>query len=152
MKNRRRSILKGAAAGFVGGVAGAAAAAYLDRGKGKRGSQAPLTLTPEGYQDEAAGSAVESGPPDPVPWVFGGLAGAAYGAAVEMEPSGGGWKGAAFGLAVNRISESGIFPMAGLNAKGHAWETETKIGRRLKFAVFGIVSEFVRRGVRRGLG
>jgi putative membrane protein len=151
MKNRRKSILNGATAGFVGGIAGAAAAAYLERGKATRGSKAPLTLTPEGYRDEAASSALDSGPPDPVPWVFGGLVGAAYGAAVEMEPSAGAWQGAAFGLAVNRISESGMFPLAGLNAN-HARETQTKIGRKVRFVVFGIVAELVRRGVRRGLG
>lgn len=144
--------MKGAAAGFVGGIAGAAAAAYLDRGKATRGQKAPLRLAPERSRDGSTHLAVESGPPDPVPWVFGGLVGAAYGAAVEMEPSAGTWQGAAFGLAVNRISESGIFPLPGLGANDHARETETKIGRRVRFAVFGVVAELVRRGVRRGLG
>jgi hypothetical protein len=141
---RKRSIAKGALAGFAGGLAGAAAKAYLDGYYAPRLANAqvpPALLEPNLIAPMSVSPAVS-------PWVFGGLAGAAYGAAVELEPSNSSWKGAAFGFAVDRFTRFGASPM---NTLGAAEAAQVKIGRRVSFAVFGVVTEIVRRAVRRGL-
>ena len=141
---RKRSILKGALAGFAGGLAGAAAKAYLDAYYAPRLANAqvpPALLEPNIYTPTSVSPAVS-------PWVFGGLAGAAYGAAVEMEPSTSSMQGMAFGYAVDRFTSFGPSP---LNSLGAAEAVQAKIGRRVSFAVYGVVTEIVRRVVRRGL-
>ena len=142
---RKRSILRGALAGFAGGLAGAAAKAYLDAYYAPRLADAqvpPALLEPNITQPASDGVAAVS------PWVFGGLAGAAYGAAVEMEPSATSWHGVAFGFAVDRFTRFGATPLASLDSAGVA---QAKIGRMVSFAVFGVTTEIVRRVVRRGL-
>lgn len=140
---RKRSIVKGALAGFTGGLAGAAAKAYLDGFYASRlaNAQVPPAL----LEPNAPASTVS---PAVSPWIFGGLAGAAYGAAVEMEPSTSNWRGAAFGFAVDRFTRLGASQLQNIGA---AEEAHAKIGRRLSFAVFGVVTEIVRRTVRRSL-
>ncbi len=142
---RKRSFVKGALAGFAGGLAGTAAKAYLDAYYAPRLANAqvpPALLEP---QILAPSSVVPSAVS---PWVFGGLAGAAYGAAVEMDPSTSSWQGAAFGFAVDRFTRSGGVPPGSLGA---AEAAQAKIGRMVTFAVFGVVTELVRRAVRRSL-
>jgi putative membrane protein len=142
---RKRSIVKGALAGFAGGLAGAAAKAYLDAYYAPRLANAqvpPALLEANIVQPTSAVAAAAS------PWIFGGLAGAAYGAAVEMEPSATSWHGLAFGFAVDNLTRFGAAPLASLGA---AEAAQAKIGRRVSFAIFGVVTEIVRRVVRREL-
>lgn len=142
---RKRSIVKGALAGFVGGLAGAAAKAYLDAFYAPRLANAqvpPALLEPDILQPTSAVATTVS------PWVFGGLAGAAYGVAVEMEPSTSSFQGAAFGFAVDRFTQSDTSSMASLGA---AEAAQAKIGRGVSFAVYGLMTETVRRVIRRGL-
>jgi len=142
---RKKSIVKGALAGFAGGLAGAAAKAYLDAYYAPRLANAqvpPALLEPNISVPTAHVSPAVS------PWVFGALAGAAYGAAVEMEPSTSSMQGLAFGFAVDRFTGFGAVP---LNSLGASEAVQAKIGRRVSFAVFGAVTEIVRRMVRRSL-
>jgi putative membrane protein len=146
---RSRSILKGAMAGLVGGLAGAAAKAYAEKIYARKLAEAPGALARVSSDDVAATAAPASVPASLVPWVFGGLAGAAYGVAVEMEASAGGWQGAAFGLAINRVAAA--VPLAGLNMEV-APPGQSAIRSRVMHGIYGVVTEVTRRFVRRGLG
>lgn len=156
MTKPAKSILKGALAGLAGGFAGAAAKAYLESLYALRMDEAHVWPGHEADALPGSGSARETGllpnvAPALAPWVFGGLAGATYGAAVELEPTAASWQGAAFGLAVDRFTRADTIPMAGVGVASEAEATQAKISRRVTYAVFGIVTEIVRRGVRRGL-
>jgi putative membrane protein len=142
---RKRSIVKGALAGFAGGLVGAAAKAYLDGFYASRlaNAQVPPALLEPSLTATTSTVSLEISP-----WVFGGMAGAAYGAAVEMEPSTSTWQGAAFGFAVDRFTR---FRASTFESLGAAEAAQAKIGRRVSFAVFGVVTEIVRRTVRRSL-
>lgn len=81
-------------------------------------------------------------------WVFGALAGAAYGVLVEVEPSLGAWRGAAFGITLNRITHENILPRMGLAAPTGEQPTQERISEWVTHAVYGIATDAVRRGVR----
>src|SRR4051812_46445145 len=122
---RKKSFVKGALAGFAGGLAGAAAKAYLDAYYAPRlaNAQVPPALLEPNIVVPTSEAAAEVSP-----WVFGGLAGAAYGIAVETEPSSSAWGGVAFGFAVDRFTRFGEAPLASLGA---AEAAQAKIGRRV---------------------
>lgn len=166
MKTNKRSLWKGAVAGLVGGMAGAVAKRYIERIYLLRLAEAtrlpdpaaPLVERVENFSGESIVGIARHLPSTMTgarsPWVVGGLAGAAYGVAVEQEPTAAAWQGAAFGMAMNRVARAGILPMAGVSRASATGETESmeaKIHGGLSFAVFGIVTELVRRLVRRGL-
>jgi putative membrane protein len=84
-------------------------------------------------------------------WIFGALAGAAYGALVEMEPSLGAWHGAAFGITLNRITHEALLPKLGLAAPPGQQPTQERISEWVTHAAYGVATDSVRRAVRRVL-
>src|SRR5271163_2240322 len=93
-----RSILKGALAGLVGGIAGSGAKIVAERmypSLVADGATAPIE--PHRQLDVTA-----------QPWVLGAVVGAAYGAAIEIEPKAGVWRGAGFGLAIRKLAHEAI--------------------------------------------
>jgi putative membrane protein len=153
MTKRERSILKGALAGLIGGLAGAGAKALAEeifppRVQGQ--TPAPVILAEQvaGHrlppsQQQAAMHSMH--------WGFGAAAGAIYGALVEVEPSLGAWKGAAFGLTLNKLTHESILPRMGLSAPKEAQPTQERISEWVTHAVYGIFTDSVRRVVRRNL-
>ena len=138
-KAQNRSIVKGAMAGLVGGIAGSAAKALAEK-----------SFSP-GPEDRTAPSVVAT-----VPWTLGAVAGALYGAAVELAPKAGAWRGAAFGLALNKLAHEALttkggVPMNGLTETMVRQSTRERQREWVTFAVFGVVTDTVRRLVRRGL-
>src|ERR1700757_558698 len=118
MTTHQRSILKGAAAGLVGGLAGAGAKALAEqlfppRTQGQ-------TPPPVGLAEQVAGHPLEPAEKQAamqsIHWGFGAVAGAVYGAMVEVEPTLGAWRGAAFGLTLNKITHESALPRMGLSA------------------------------------
>jgi len=143
-KAQKRSIVKGAMAGLVGGIAGSAAKALAEK-----------SFSP-GPEDRTAPSVAAT-----VPWTFGAVAGALYGAAVELAPKAGAWRGAAFGLTLNKLAHEALTTKDGV-PKVSVPETEraqptvrqkTRARQRewVTFVVFGVVADTVRRLVRRGM-
>ncbi len=138
---RERSILKGALAGLVGGIVGSGAKVLAER----------IYPFPMG---NSAASLLESA--DPVeltakPWLLGAVAGAAYGAAIEIEPKAGAWQGAGFGLALKKLADQAIPPQARAAELTVRQRTQQKQSEWVTYAIFGVVTEAVRRLVRRGL-
>jgi putative membrane protein len=150
---RKRSVVKGALAGLAGGIAGAGAKLAVEAilPPGVPGEiPAPVALV-----EKAAGHRLEAAEREmarqAVHWVFGALAGAAYGVAVELLPEASTWRGAAFGLALNRFTHSRLLPRMGLEAPVGEQSTQKRQSEWVTHAAYGLVTEAVRRRVRRGL-
>jgi len=150
---RERSIVKGAIAGAIGGLAGAGAKMLAEkvfppREKGRIAPQVALA-------EQVAGRSLPEGQrklaSQGLQWGFGAAAGAVYGAMVEAEPSLSAWKGVAFGLTVNRITHESVLPRLGLVPPKDEQATQERISEWVTHALYGIVTDIVRRGVRKGL-
>ena len=150
---RKRSITKGLLAGLVGGLAGAGAKMVAEqvfppRTQGQ--TPPPVVLAenvtgrrlPEGERELALQG---------IHWIFGAVAGAVYGALVEVEPTLGAWRGAAFGITLNRITHESILPRLGLSAPPGRQPTQERISEWVTHAVYGVATDSVRRAMRRAL-
>jgi len=138
---RERSIIKGALAGLAGGIAGSGAKTLAER------IYPPLS-------QELVSSPLESAErleTAAKPWVVGALVGAAYGAAVEIEPKAGVWRGAGFGLAIRKLAHQTIAPQSRAGELTVRQRTQQRQSEWVAYAVFGLVTEAVRRRVRKGL-
>jgi putative membrane protein len=150
---RERSILKGALAGMIGGLAGAGAKVLAEKIFPPRvhGQTSPSVVLAE----QVAGHSLPEGQKQlatqAIHWGFGAAAGAVYGALVEVEPSMGAWKGAAFGLTLNRLTHESVLPRMGLAAHKEEQPTQERISEWVTHAVYGIFTDTVRRAVRRNL-
>jgi putative membrane protein len=150
---RKRSIVKGALAGLVGGIAGASAKLVAEAILPPRvsGEVSPPVALVEKAVGHPLDNAEREAAQHAVHWAFGALAGAVYGAAVELVPETAAWRGVAFGLALNRFTHRRILPRMGLEAPAERQSTQQKQSEWVTHAVYGLVTEAVRRGVRRGL-
>lgn len=148
-----RSLLKGAVAGLIGGLAGAGAKILAEKIFPPR--EADRVSPPVALVERAAGHALTDEQrrvaESAVHWGFGAAAGAVYGAMAEEEPSLGAWKGAAFGLALNRMTHEMVLPKLGVVPAIEEQAAKERVSEWITHAVFGIVTDIVRRGVRRGL-
>jgi putative membrane protein len=84
-------------------------------------------------------------------WIFGALAGAVYGALVEVEPSFAAWRGVAFGITLNRITHESILPRLGLVPPPDRQPAQERISEWVTHAAYGVATDSVRRVVRRAL-
>lgn len=153
MTKRERSIVKGAIAGMIGGLAGAGAKMLAEkifppRTKGQPPPPVVLVeqVTGRSLPDDRKQAASQG-----VHWCFGAAAGAVYGAAVEVEPSLGAWKGAAFGVTLNKFTHETVLPKLGLSRPKSEQPPQERISEWISHAIYGIFTDAVRRGVRRGL-
>lgn len=153
MKSRERSVVKGAVAGMIGGLAGAGAKMLAERMFPPRlqgQTPPPIALAEQvaGYPlpKEKKQAAMQG-----IHWGFGAAAGAVYGGLVEMEPSLGAWKGAAFGVTLNRLTHESLLPKLGLAAPKSEQPTQERISEWVSHAVYGIFTDMVRRAVRGAL-
>jgi putative membrane protein len=153
MTTHERSILKGALAGMIGGLAGAGAKVLAEklfppRVQGQ--TPAPVVLA-----EQVAGHALppmqQEAAMHSIHWGFGAAAGAFYGAAVEVEPSISAWKGAAFGLTLNKLTHESILPKMGLVAAREDQPTQERVSEWVTHAVYGVFTDAVRRAVRKRL-
>lgn len=153
MATHERSILKGALAGMVGGLAGAGAKVLAEKLFPPRaaGQTPPPIVLAEQVAGHPLPPTQQQAAMHSIHWGFGAIAGAVYGAAVEMEPSVGAWKGAAFGLTLNKLTHESLLPRMGLAAAKEDQPTQERISEWVTHAVYGIFTEGVRRAVRRSL-
>jgi putative membrane protein len=79
---------------------------------------------------------------------FGAAAGAAYGAAAELYPAATSKQGASFGMALIALNQDNILPAVGLAEKKSQSRRE-HTSELISFVAYGIVTETVRRIVRR---
>lgn len=152
-KARKRSMVKGALAGLVGGIVGSGAKLLAEKVYAPRVSG--QTPPPAALAERIAGHPLSAGQgrvaTQGMHLAFGAIAGAVYGAAVELEPRAGAWRGAAFGLALNRVTHEGLLPKMGLAGPTLRQRTQERQSEWLGHAVYGVATDVVRRIVRRGL-
>jgi putative membrane protein len=153
MTKRERSIVKGAIAGAIGGLAGAGAKMLAERIFPSRVKE--QTPPPVALAEQVVGHSLPDGQKRAalhgIHWAFGAAAGAVYGAMVESEPSLGAWKGAAFGLTLNKITHESLLPKLGLVPPKEQQPAQERISEWVSHAVYGVFTDVVRRGVRRAL-
>ena len=153
MTTRQRSILKGAVAGLIGGLAGAGAKALAEQLFPPRtqGQTPPPVVLVEQVAGRLLPPAQKRAAMQSIHWGFGAAAGAAYGAMVEVEPTLGAWRGAAFGLTLNKITHETVLPRMGLAAPREEQPPRERMSEWVTHAVYGIFTDAVRRMVRRSL-
>jgi putative membrane protein len=151
--NPNRSIAKGALAGLVGGIAGAGAKIIAEQLFPPRiqGQTPPPVVLAEQVAGHRLPESERRLALQTIHWVFGALAGAVYGALVEVEPSLGVWRGAAFGITLNRLTHESMLPKMGLAAPPNRQPAQERISEWVTHAAYGVATDTVRRAVRRGL-
>jgi putative membrane protein len=153
VEGRKRSILKGALAGLVGGIVGSGAKAVAEKLYPPRiaGETPPPVVLAEYLEGHPLTDGQRQIALQGIHWTFGALAGAVYGAAVELEPKAGVWRGAGFGLALNKLTHGGLLPQAGLSKPTDKQTIQEKQSEWFSHAVYGFSTDLVRRIVRKGL-
>jgi putative membrane protein len=152
-KMTQRSIVKGALAGLVGGIAGSGAKALAEKICRPRaaGQVSPPVVLAEQVAGHPLSEAERQVAERAIHWTLGALAGAVYGAAVEIEPRAGVWRGAGFGLALNKLTHRVLLPKMELAEATVRIQTQEGQSEWVTHAVYGVVTEAVRRAIRRGL-
>ena len=153
MTERKRSVLKGALAGLIGGLAGAGAKVVAEQIYPPRvqGQTSPSVVLAEQMAGHPLAPGEKKVAIESLRWAFGALAGAVYGAVVEYEPSFGAWKGAAFGITLNKMTHESLLPKMGLAAPTERQPARERISEWVSHAAYGVVTDSVRRLARRAL-
>ena len=150
---REHSVLKGALAGFVGGLAGAGAKALAEQLFPPRthGQTPPPIVLAEQGAGQPLPPARKQAAMQSIHWGFGAVAGAVYGALVEFEPTLGAWRGAAFGLTLNKITHQTVLPRMGLASPKEDQPPQERISEWVTHAIYGVFTDSVRHVIRRSL-
>ena len=86
-----------------------------------------------------------------IQWGFGALTGAAYGALVEYYPDASTKDGAGFGMALSSLTHGTMLPAMGLSAEPEEQTTRERTSEMASHVIYGVVTETVRRVVRKML-
>ncbi len=151
---RGRSLAKGLLAGLIGGVVATAAKRlgekiYPPRTHGE--PEPPVVLAEKVAGHELAGTQKDVAT-EAINWGFGALTGAAYGALVEFYPQATAKDGATFGMALSSLTHGTVLPAMGLAAKPEEQTARERTSEMATHVVYGVVTETVRRVVRKMLG
>jgi putative membrane protein len=146
-----KSLLKGLVAGLIGGLVATAAKTIAERVFPPRthGEPEPPAVLAEklaGHELTADQQAVAV---ETIHWGFGALSGAAYGALAEFYPAATAKDGAGFGMALASLTHEGALPAMGLSAPPEEQTTRERTSEMASHALFGVVTETVRRMVRK---
>jgi len=151
---RGRSLAKGLLAGLIGGLVATAAKTVAERIYPPRTHGEPEP--PEVLAEKIAGHELAVRPKtaaaESIHWGFGALAGAAYGGVVEYFPAATSKDGAAFGMALSSLTHGTALPAMGLSAAPEDQTTRERTSEMATHVVYGVVTETVRRVVRKMLG
>jgi putative membrane protein len=149
-----KSLAKGLLAGLIGGLVATAAKTlaekiYPPRTHGEPEPPAVLAEKIAGHRMEGAKklAAMEA-----IHWSFGAMTGAAYGALAEYYPAATSKDGAAFGMALTSLTHGTALPAMGLSAEPEEQTTRERTSEMASHVVYGVVTETVRRVVRKMLG
>ena len=148
-----KSLVKGLVAGLIGGLVATAAKMMTDkmypaRAHGEPKPPPALASSLAGHELTASG---ETAAVEVIHWGFGALTGAAYGALAEFYPAATAKDGAGFGMALASLTHEGALPAMGLSAPSREQTIREKTSEMASYAVFGVVTETVRRVIRKML-
>jgi len=151
---RGRSLAKGLLAGLIGGLVATAAKTLAERLYPPRTHGEPKP--PEVLVEKLAGGELVSTKKQfatgAIYWGFGALTGAAYGAVVEYYPPASAKDGAGFGMALSSLTHDTVLPAMGLAADPEEQTARERTSEMATHVVYGVVTETVRRVVRKMLG
>lgn len=141
-----RSLAKGVTAGLIGGLAATAARSLALKAYPRH---KPAELPPPKTTDRALTLRKKIVNSSALPWAVGAAAGAAYGAVAEYYPPVTSKDGASFGMTLGALTQDGALAAIGLTTPVET--TRERTSEMTSFVIFGIVTETVRRVVRKVL-
>ena len=147
---RPRSLAKGALAGLIGGIFATAAKHAVERiypPRPRKEREKPLLLEVTGKRRLTLVRKAADHPA--ARWGLGAATGAAYGALAELYPEATAKEGASFGMALVAFTHDGALPALGLTARSEEQTMREKSSELASHIVYGVVTETVRRVVRR---
>lgn len=156
------SLLKGFAAGVVGGLAATAAKSVAEKMVPGRiaGGPSPLQFLAEKVAGQPLGGDVKASDikasdskgsdTEVIHWVFGAAAGGFYGVLAELYPWVTAKNGATFGLTLMALTQEGALPVSGLDRQPETRSLREHGSEASAHVVYGVVTEKVR-GLLRGL-
>jgi putative membrane protein len=148
-----RSLAKGLLAGLIGGLVATAAKTLAERIYPPRthGEPEPPTLLAERVAGHELTGPQKDIAVETIHWGFGALTGAAYGALAEYYPAATAKDGAGFGMALSSLTHGTMLPAMGLSAEPEEQTARERTSEMASHVVYGVVTETVRRVVRRML-
>src|ERR1700679_3930460 len=149
---RGRSLAKGLLAGLIGGLVATAVKTLAEKIYPPRthGEPEPTGVLAE----KIAGHELavrQTVAPESIHWGFGALAGAAYGGVAEYFPAATSKDGAAFGMALSSLTHGTALPAMGFSAEPEDQTARERTSEMATHVVYGVVTETVRRVVRKML-
>ncbi len=149
-----RSLAKGLLAGLIGGLAATAAKTFAEKIYPPRthGEPEPPAVLADKLAGHPLTGAQQQAAVETIHWGFGALTGAAYGALAEYYPAATAKDGAGFGMALASLTHETALPAMGLSADPNDQTTRERTSEMATHVVYGMVTETVRRVVRKLLG
>lgn len=149
-----RSLAKGMLAGLIGGVAAMAAKTFAERAYPPQPHARPVEMAAKrlpGGAGYALAVAEKTVTDEAVYWGFGAVAGAAYGGVAEYFPAATAKDGARFGLALATLTGEATLPGMRLFRGSKAQTPLERASGMTTYVVYGLITETVRRLVRKQL-
>jgi putative membrane protein len=149
-----RSLVKGLLAGLIGGLAATAAKRATEKifPPKPHGEPEPTTVLAEKIFGHRLEGAQKLAAAETIHWGVGAATGAAYGALAEYYPAATAKDGAAFGMALTSLTRGIDLPALGIEDEPEEQTFREKSSEIATHVVYGVVTETVRRVVRKMLG
>ncbi|NYF79320.1 DUF1440 domain-containing protein [Granulicella arctica] len=149
--SHKRSLAKGLLAGLIGGLVATAAKSLMEKVYPPRthGEPEPPAVLAEKLAGHPLDETTKTVATETIHWSFGALAGAVYGGVVEYYPAAAAKEGASFGLTLAALTHETALPAMGLSAEPEEQTTREKTSEMSSHVVFGLVTETVRRTIRK---
>lgn len=153
-KTYPKSLAKGLLAGLIGGLVATVAKSIAEKIYPPRvhGEPEPPALLAERLAGHELARPQKEAAAETIHWGFGAVTGAAYGAIVEFYPAATAKDGAGFGMTLASLTHEGALPAMDLSAEPDEQTTRERTSEIASHIVYGMVTEAVRRFVRRILG
>jgi putative membrane protein len=150
---RERSLAKGMLAGMIGGLVATVGKTLAERAFPPKAQKPQLLLAEKisskvGHELTVREKKVVA---HTLHWGLGAAAGAAYGGVAEYFPAATGKDGANFGMAMATLTHQGGLPALGFISAPKKQSGVEKTSEVVSYVVFGLVTETVRRFVRKRL-
>jgi putative membrane protein len=148
---QERSLAKGVLAGVIGGLVATAAKTLAEKVYPPRrhGDPEPPEVLAEKIAGRELSPLAETAAAETIHWGFGAAVGGAYGALAEYFPAATDKDGASFGMALATLTHEGALPTMGRAAHPEDQTPREHTSEMATHLLFGVVTETVRRFVRR---
>jgi len=150
---QERSLAKGLLAGLIGGVVATVAKSLAERVYPPRthGEPEPPEVLAEKIAGRTLNALEKAAAVETIHWGFGAAVGAVYGGVAEYFPAATDKDGATFGMTLATLTHETALPAMGLSATPEEQTTREQTSEMATHLIFGVVTETVRRFVRKRL-